>query len=64
VVDEQGIDSAFRHILDATVSAGGSLVAAGDPDDRAALARADAAMYTAKHRGRDEFETSGNGRSR
>jgi GGDEF domain-containing protein len=47
--------------LRVTVSAGGSIVAADDPDDRAALARADAAMYTAKHRGRDEFETSGSG---
>ena len=47
--------------LRVTVSAGGSLVAVDDPDERAALARADAAMYTAKHRGRDEFETSGNG---
>lgn len=35
-----------------------------DPDDRAALARAAAAMYTAKHRGRDEFETSRGGESR
>ncbi len=49
--------------LRVTVSAGGSLVAVDDPDDRAVLARADAAMYTAKHRGRDEFETSHGGKS-
>ena len=61
-------DSSFALVqgtgLRVTVSAGGSLVAADDPDERAALARADAAMYTAKHRGRDEFETSGNGGGR
>ena len=60
-------DSRFTLVENAglrvTVSAGGSLVAVDDPDDRAALARADAAMYTAKHRGRDEFETSGSGES-
>ena len=38
-----------------TVSAGGSLVAASDADERAALERADAGMYAAKHSGRDEF---------
>jgi diguanylate cyclase (GGDEF)-like protein/PAS domain S-box-containing protein len=50
--------------LRVTVSAGGSLVAADDPDERAVLARADAAMYRAKHRGRGEFETNGNGSGR
>ncbi len=61
-------DSRFGLTEDAglrlTVSAGGSLVAADDPDERAVLARADAAMYTAKHRGRDEFETCGDGSGR
>jgi GGDEF domain-containing protein len=46
------------------VSAGGALVAADDPDERAALARADAAMYDAKHRGRDDFAVAGNGSGR
>ena len=61
-------DSRFALTEDAglrmTVSAGGSLVAADDPDERAVLLRADAAMYTAKHRGRDEFETRGTGSGR
>jgi diguanylate cyclase (GGDEF)-like protein/PAS domain S-box-containing protein len=41
--------------LRVTVSAGGAMVAAGDRDERAALARADRAMYTAEERGRDDF---------
>ena len=53
-------DSRFAPAEDAglrvTVSAGGSLVADDDPSESAALARADAAMYRAKRRGRDEFE--------
>ena len=122
MADDQGIDGAFRHILDAitassrwtstrtarfggdefviigglatqddltvygrrlvrlihdsrfaptedvglrvTVSGGGSLVAVGDPDEHAALGCTDAAMYAAKRRGRDEFETGGNGSGR
>ena len=40
-----------------TVSAGGTLVGAEDEDERDALRRADAAMYAAKHNGRDEFVT-------
>ena len=47
--------------LRVTVSAGGALVAAGDEDESAALARADAAMYAAKRSGRDDFEVAGNG---
>jgi diguanylate cyclase (GGDEF)-like protein/PAS domain S-box-containing protein len=50
--------------LRVTVSAGGALVAAGDPDERAALSRADAAMYTAKKQGRDDFAIAGNGSGR
>ena len=50
--------------LRVTVSAGGSLVAVDDPDETSALARADAAMYAAKHHGRDEFATGGNGSGR
>ena len=53
-------DSRFAPAEDAglrvTVSAGGSLVADDDPSERAGLARADAAMYRAKRRGRDEFD--------
>jgi two-component system cell cycle response regulator len=44
-----------------TVSAGGSLVTASDADERAALERADAGMYAAKHSGRDEFAVIGDG---
>ena len=47
-----------------TVSAGGSLVAEDDADERAALERADAGMYEAKHRGRDEFAVVGGGGER
>ena len=47
-----------------TVSAGGALVADADADERAALGRADAAMYDAKHRGRDEFAVVGVGSRR
>jgi diguanylate cyclase (GGDEF)-like protein/PAS domain S-box-containing protein len=58
-------DSRFAPAEDAglrvTVSAGGSLVSASDEDETAALARADAAMYGAKHEGRDEFAVSGDG---
>ena len=61
-------DSRFATAEDAglrvTVSAGGSLVAVDDPDETTALARADAAMYAAKHHGRDEFATGGNGSGR
>jgi diguanylate cyclase (GGDEF)-like protein/PAS domain S-box-containing protein len=44
-----------------TVSAGGSLVAGDDVDERVALARADAGMYAAKHEGRNEFAVAGGG---
>ncbi len=58
-------DSRFAPAEDAglrvTVSAGGALVAAADEDESGALARADAAMYAAKHSGRDEFAVAGNG---
>jgi diguanylate cyclase (GGDEF)-like protein/PAS domain S-box-containing protein len=47
--------------LHLTVSAGGALVEAGDTDERDALARADAAMYAAKHSGRDGFAAAANG---
>ena len=61
-------DSRFAPAEDSglrlTVSAGGSLVAADDADERAALGRADAGMYAAKHRGRDEFAVVGGGGGR
>jgi len=41
--------------LTLTVSAGGTLVVASDPDAQAALARADAAMYEVKRAGRDSL---------
>jgi diguanylate cyclase (GGDEF)-like protein/PAS domain S-box-containing protein len=56
-------DSRFAPVegarLRLTVSGGGSLVSADDRDERAALRRADEAMYAAKHSGRDEFIVSG-----
>jgi len=61
-------DSRFAPAEDAglrvTVSAGGAMVAPEDLDERAALARADAAMYVAKRSGRDDFAVAswGNGR--
>jgi diguanylate cyclase (GGDEF)-like protein/PAS domain S-box-containing protein len=61
-------DSRFAPAEDSglrlTVSAGGSLVAATDTDERAALGRADEGMYAAKHRGRDEFAVVGGGGGR
>jgi diguanylate cyclase (GGDEF)-like protein/PAS domain S-box-containing protein len=61
-------DSRFAPAEDAglrlTVSAGGSLVAAEDEDERGALRRADEAMYAAKHGGRDEFVVAGVARGR
>jgi len=52
-------DSRFAPAEDAglrvTVSAGGTLVAVDDEDERAALDRADRAMCAAKHSGRDGF---------
>ena len=47
-----------------TVSAGGALVSAADADERTALGRADAAMYDAKHSGRDGFAVAGAGSPR
>ena len=41
--------------LDLTVTAGATLVDASDDDERAALGRADSAMYTAKRAGRDDL---------
>ncbi len=62
---EQGIDGAFRHIFDA-ISDG---VYVTRPDRTivcwsTALGRAAVAAYTARSRGRDESETSGNGSGR
>ncbi len=47
--------------LRVTVSAGGALVEADDADDRAALQRADDAMYAAKNDGRDGFAVAADG---
>ena len=55
IVHDSRFAAAEEAGLRVTVSAGGALVAADDPDERAALARADAAMYAAKKRGRDDF---------
>lgn len=61
-------DSRFAPAVDVglrlTVSAGGALVTAADADERAALGRADAAMYDAKHRGRDAFAVAADGSRR
>jgi diguanylate cyclase (GGDEF)-like protein/PAS domain S-box-containing protein len=61
-------DSRFAPAEDAglrvTVSAGGALVRPEDEDERAALARADAAMYAAKKSGRDDFAVAGIGSGR
>jgi diguanylate cyclase (GGDEF)-like protein/PAS domain S-box-containing protein len=61
-------DSRFAPAADValrlTISAGGALVSAADADERAALARADAAMYDAKHRGRDAFAVAAEGSRR
>jgi diguanylate cyclase (GGDEF)-like protein/PAS domain S-box-containing protein len=58
-------DSRFAPAEDAglrvTVSAGGALAAVDDVDDRAALERADGAMYDAKHGGRDGFAVAEGG---
>jgi diguanylate cyclase (GGDEF)-like protein/PAS domain S-box-containing protein len=52
-------DSHFAVAEDAgmrlSLSAGGTLVGSGDSDERSALERADAAMYTAKRAGRDRL---------
>jgi diguanylate cyclase (GGDEF)-like protein/PAS domain S-box-containing protein len=47
--------------LRVTVSAGGALVEAEDADERAALQRADDAMYAAKNGGRDGFAVAADG---
>ncbi|HEX5643122.1 MAG TPA: sensor domain-containing diguanylate cyclase [Thermoleophilia bacterium] len=61
-------DSRFAPAADValrlTISAGGALVSAADADERAALARADAAMYDAKHLGRDAFAVAADGSRR
>ena len=61
-------DSRFAPAVDValrlTISAGGALVSAADADERAALARADAAMYDAKHLGRDAFAVAADGSRR
>jgi diguanylate cyclase (GGDEF)-like protein/PAS domain S-box-containing protein len=50
--------------LRVTVSAGGAIVAVDDADERAALDRADGAMYEAKHTGRDGFSVAPDGDGR
>jgi GGDEF domain-containing protein len=50
--------------LRVTVSVGGALVEADDTDDRAALQRADDAMYEAKKSGRDGFAVVADGERR
>jgi diguanylate cyclase (GGDEF)-like protein/PAS domain S-box-containing protein len=64
IVHDSRFAAAEEAGLRVTVSAGGALVAADDPDERAALARADAAMYAAKKQGRDDFAIAGNGSGR
>jgi diguanylate cyclase (GGDEF)-like protein/PAS domain S-box-containing protein len=61
IVHDSRFAPAEQVDLRVTVSAGGALVSPEDRDERAALARADAAMYTAKRSGRDDFAAAGNG---
>jgi diguanylate cyclase (GGDEF)-like protein/PAS domain S-box-containing protein len=64
LVHDSRFEQAEEAGLRVTVSAGGALVTPGDEDESAALARADTAMYTVKHDGRDDFAISGNGSGR